>query len=84
MRQMKIAVGVLIIFSCIATLISYGWYRFEFLKTSKHNEIIQTTEEIVKGTPMRHIPLNEVYKDMNRPNDDEEMFERQRPESMYF
>ncbi|XP_075970075.1 uncharacterized protein LOC142972671 [Anticarsia gemmatalis] len=79
MRQMKIAVGVLIIFSCFVTVILYYWYRLSFIKLYGHvghkEKIIITTEEIKRGTPIKGIPLDELYKDVKMGDERDDLFE---------
>lgn len=63
MRQIKISVGIVTIISCIATLIYL--YRLSFVLKPQHH-VQSSSPKYQIGTPLRHMSLNEVYKDIAR------------------
>lgn len=76
MRQMKVAVSALIFFSCIATAISYYWYRLSLLNIYKHSENaeITTNHNYIQGTPIRNVSLDNIYKDFKRNDEKNDPF----------
>ncbi|CAH2086660.1 unnamed protein product [Euphydryas editha] len=71
MRSVKISIWMLIICLCIFTLILYHLHHFSFHKTNEYT-IVQLTSSTkwTIDTPMRHIPLNDIYKDISDHNQD--------------
>lgn len=70
MRSIKISLWTLIICLCIFTLILYHLYHFSFYKTNDY-AIVQLSSSTKRiDTPMKHVPLNEIYKDIPDHNQD--------------
>ncbi|CAH0604567.1 unnamed protein product [Chrysodeixis includens] len=63
MRQIKISVGIVTIISSIATLIYL--YRLSFVLQPPHHVQSSSSKSQI-GTPLKHVSLDEVYKDISR------------------
>lgn len=86
MREIKYVVGVVVVCSCVATLISHCIYRVSSLKTTTHYDNFKYTTSIaLKSISMKDVPLNKVVlkEPLAKLQMADDLFERQHPESMY-
>lgn len=78
MKQLKLAVGLLVASSCSITLLMCYWNRSAMpdhkAPTAFKLKVTSTEKRDVTDIPMRHVPLNEIYHDQS-PNDSLDIYD---------
>ncbi|KAL4714185.1 hypothetical protein ACJJTC_008539 [Scirpophaga incertulas] len=88
MKQAKVAVGAVAITCCFITLLLYNWYYDTtpqiVYQTYRSGGTVSPLRNYTThtDTPMRHVPLNEIYPDDTAYNESLEEFENQ-PKSLF-
>lgn len=73
MRLIKVGAGVMVVVSCFIILFLYYWYHSS-TPSSRYKMTVSkltTTRPYIRITniPMKHMPLNEIYKDVDEKDD---------------